>query len=150
MISKDVFNEKVLQEIGLEVDEDGRLIDDETGSSIMFKGKLLKVNNVGKNDILYDPLENPAMMGKLFTYFLNKNEKETGVGTRTFGYGNSNKKDKSYIELKKEDNSVVRSKSYYNDSLKYAEIIFKMNSDIYDEDLSPLDAKKKVNKWGSR
>lgn len=143
MISKEEFNERVLQDIGLEVEDDGTIVDDETGDTIQFKGKTIKVNNIGQNDIEFDPIENPSMMSKLFTYFLAKNEKETGVGTRTFAYSNSNKKDKSYIELKKEDNTVVRSNSYFNDSLKYADIIFKMNSNVYDEDLSPLDSLKK-------
>lgn len=142
VMTKDDFNNKILQNIGLEIDEDNCIIDEETGDRLQIRGKYIKTE-VGEQDyncIEYNPLENPTMMNKLFGYFLDKNEKETGVGTRVYSHSTTNKKEKGHVILIQEDETTITSGNYYNDSLKYADIIFKMNSAIKLEDLRPLDA----------
>lgn len=145
MITKEEFEQRILQNIGLDINIDGFIFDEDTGDTLMFRNKLIKTVNISYGDILYDPLGNPAMMNQLFSYFLVKNEKETNVPIRIISYyydgnGNSNKKEKGFIEIKSENYELVlKSRSYYNDSLKYADLLFRMNSSIFDEDMSNLD-----------
>ena len=139
VMTREDFNQRVLENIGLEIDCDNYIVDQDTGDRIQIRGKLLKTQDVDYDSIEYNPLDNPMMMNKLFGYFLYKNEQETGVGTRVFSHSTNNKKEKGYVELVQEDNTVYKSSSFYNDSLKYADIIFRMNSDLKPEDMKHLD-----------
>ena len=138
-ITKEDFNLKILENIGLEENEEGFIVDEDTGDLLQVKGKMIKTKDLDYNSIEYNPLENPMLMSNLFNYYLSKNERETGVSTRVFSHSSSNRKEKGYVLLIQEDETVYESGRYFNDSLKYADIILKMNSAVNNVDLKPLD-----------
>lgn len=142
VMTKEDFNSKVMQNIGLEIDEEKYVIDEYTGDRLQIKGKFIKteVEEQDNTSIEFNPLENPTLMNKLFSYFLDKNEKETNVGTKVFSHSSNSKKERGYVILIQNDGTTYTSGKYYNDSLKYADIILKMNNPIIVDDLKPLDS----------
>lgn len=147
--TKEDFNNKIMQNIGLEIDDENCIIDEETGNRLQIKGKFIKmqVDEQDRNSVEFNPLENPTLMNRLFSYFLDKNERETGIGTKAFSHSVNGKRDKGYVVLIQQDETTYVSDRFYNDSLKYADIILKMNSPAFKEDLRSLDG---INTRGGR
>ena len=54
-------------------------------------------------------------------------------------YGPTKRGARSYLEVVKEDNTKYNSGYYYNDCIKFASIILKMNNDLIEYNLKPLD-----------
>ncbi len=125
------LNYELMNEIGLEIDCDKNLTDQDTLNPIQLNGKNLKYslsdNNIiiTKNDILFDPFNDPKMMLHIFGYFLNKISRIDNVRFTTF-YPVMADDNKGYIELKG-SSGTFKSKCYHNDSLKYFDLIKQIN-----------------------
>lgn len=137
-MNKEDFNNKVMQEIGLEVDSNGNVIDQDSRNLIQFKSKNIKCTNIGRDDIPFNPLENASLMSKLFSYYVDKLDKEDGRYVSVYYPNARDKGEKGYIELK-EGNNVIKSGTYYNDSIKYAELMMTLNGNTK-VDFSELDS----------
>lgn len=143
-VTAEEFNNLVFETIGLDVNEEGYIFDDDLGILILLKGKYLVLDPnlplVRKDVIYFDPAHNPSIMDKLFKHFLAKHDAETGVDTKFIAFSGSSYKERSYLEVAKVDGTKYRSRNFYNDNIKCADIILNMNSDLARMyDLSKLD-----------
>jgi hypothetical protein len=150
MVNKRDFNIKVMHEIGLEVDKNNNIVDQDTGNTLTFKDKTIKYENANtrRDEVQFDPLSNPPMMNSLFDYYLNKIEGE-GKYVKEYHKSNNEKGEKGYIELK-ENKQNIRSGSYYNDSVKYADLILKINESKDDINLPAFDTPPVPNQGGRK
>lgn len=121
------INNLIMNEIGLEVSTSNRIVDQDTGMTMTFGGKEIIAPGAygGYNTVEFDPYNNKRMMNRLFGYFLEKHADESDVGVMT--YYSVDKGDKSSIECRMTDQSVISSKPYIRDSLKCADIIIQLN-----------------------
>lgn len=133
------INGIIMQEIGLEIGVGNRVIDQDTGVAIQFKGRNVVAPGFtnGRNTIEFDPVNNSKMMDKFFGYFLDRQAEEGNVAVSTF-YNIDDTKDKGAIECRMTDESTIKSGSYSRESLKYADIIIKLNGGR-SSDLSKYD-----------
>ena len=134
---------KIFRIMGLDVDSSNKVIDQDTCRPIEFKGKSIKYTSdpnknllIAKNDILFDPINNSRLMSTLFGYYLTKLEENEGIAFDSYYTKNGNE-GRTALELKNE-NEKITSKYYTNDSIKYIDIILKLNGDS-DIDLSEYD-----------
>lgn len=134
---------QLMCEIGLEVDQEMRLVDQDLGNVIMFKGKTLKVNLggqrqpfIGRNDILFDPVNNYKIMSTIFAYYV---QKLTNLEGRYFNifYAVPLPSGKTYAEIK-ENMKVIRSGTYFNPCIAFIDLVFRLNNEEYD--LSAYDS----------
>lgn len=137
MKTKEDFNIRMLQEIGLEIDKTGHVVDQDTGTKLQFKGKHLKVGPCNREEIPFDPFTNSNIMSSLFGYFVSNKMEEEGRYVSTYYSTTKERNERGTIELK-EGEEVVASAKYYSDSLKYGDLILKLNGNG-GEDLSALD-----------
>lgn len=148
------FSDLTLREIGLEVDANGHIVDEESGNPITMKGKYLKYNygpvkRTSREEINYDPLNNPKLMNMLFCYYSNKLESEGSRGvdmysTNLFG------EDKVVLKAKVGDNTI-QSEPYLNESVRIMDVVLKMNDStedisVYDAVTEPIVAKKRKSR----
>ena len=143
-VTKEEFNELVLQNIGLCENEDGFIIDEDRDFIISIAGKRLVLDPnhpaiMARQAIMFDPAGNPSIMDKLFKYYIEKHDTESGIPTRLVSYNTSAKHTRSNMELIKSDGTRYVSKMYYNDNVKCVDIILKLNSNIEAYDFGPLD-----------
>lgn len=142
----------VMQELGLETTPDGKCYDPETGTVLSYKDKPLKFANentfVRKGEALFDPLSNPNMMNQLFSYYTTRLNEEDGRYIELY-YQDSGSKDSSKGVIKcREGQTIHSSGEFYNDSVKYADLIAELNGDIgkdfskFDAPIKPKDTKK--------
>lgn len=140
-VTADEFNELMFQNIGLDVDDEGIVIDEDIEVRLMIRGKLMTTDEslVQPGIILFDPAGDPSIMDKLFKHYVQKHDMESGVSTRSVAYGTCAKNEKSYIELIKVDGKKYKSGNFYNDNIKCGDLIIQLNSDINVYDFTELD-----------
>ena len=69
---------KLLMEIGLDIDTEHRLVDQDFGTFVFFNGKHIKAKRNGiepfinKHTVYFDPVGNVKFMRQLFQYYINK------------------------------------------------------------------------------
>jgi hypothetical protein len=140
------FNDIIMREIGLEIDDDLNIRDQDTGDLIQYKGKQVKLaestTRAAKNEIPFDPINNSQFMANMFGYYTQKlHAEDENLSVNIFYQTDKTEEGKSRIEAKVSDNGnncTLSSKEYYNDSLKYAELISKLNGNNID--FSEIDA----------
>ena len=143
-------NRLLMREMGLEVGNGQRIIDQDTGISMKFKGMdIVAPGHYGGNgSIEFDPHNNRRMMSTLFGYFLEKHSDESDVDVLTY-YNIDGDNNKSSIQCKMSDHSLITSKPYLRDSLKCADIIIQLNGgaspnlEKYDIEPQPTTVKRR-------
>lgn len=145
------FADLTLKEIGLDVDEDNHIIDEETGMPITAKGKFLKFNcgavsRTTRDEINYDPLNNPKLMNFLFGYYSSKLEAEGSRGV-DICYTTNGPEDKQILNIKTGDDAL-ESEPYYNESVRIMDVICKLNDS--DTDVSIYDSMPENKPRGKR
>ena len=146
------FAVKIMQEVGLEINSDNYVIDQDTGDKLNFKGRNVKFNANGnvplsREDILFDPLDNQTMMSQIFSYFTNKLDEQDGRYINVIYSTQPDRYSKGTVSCK-ENGRIIQSNEYYKDSLKYANLITKLNG--AEEDFSDLDAAPVIPKTKKR
>lgn len=139
----DPMNKIIMTEIGLTVDDQSRVMDQDTREYLRFNSKNLKYSSqnqvtLGNKDMQFDPVSNRAVMGNLFDYYANKLSEEGEAYVSM--YSERIHDDKTSLEVKVDD-KVITTKPYYNDSLKFVDAIQQLNG-ATDVDLSEYDKKK--------
>lgn len=131
-------NTILMREMGLEIGNGNRIVDQDTGLAINIRGMGLMAPGCygGSGAMEFDPHNNNRLMRQLFGYFLNKYSDECDIDVMT--YYNVGNGDKTCVECKMDNNSTIRSKPYLRDSLKYADIIIQLNGEE-SPDLSKYD-----------
>lgn len=146
------FGELVMDEIGLYADPNGRVVDQQTDTALQIKGKNLKFPidesvKIGRNEIEFDPLNNQTLANSLFGFYLSNRFNEDGskyISSYATVADNANKA-KGTLEVKVGPEVMV-SGEYYRDSVKYVDMIMRMNGDsnanLNRFDMPMIDKKK--------
>lgn len=124
------LNNFILRESGLELDDNGHVIDQDTGMPIIVKDKNVKYNNtaicrLANNEIEFDPLNNPLLAQEICTNFINKVDAEGDISVTAFGLSNKERNTPGRAICIAEDKII--SKEYILDSLKYIDLIATIN-----------------------
>lgn len=126
----------VIQELGLNVDSSGNLIDQDTHNLIQFGSKTIKFclssQNIliGSMDIPFNILENTQLAEMLFGYYLTK-EESNGLNVITYytEYEQPINGEKgayrSRVTVKLLDGSELHSDYFYPNNFKYIDFIIK-------------------------
>lgn len=148
------FGELFLDEMGLYTDPYGTVIDQETDNALQIKGKTLKfvaeddAVYLRKNEMLFDPLHNQSLANTLFGYFINNRYSDNNYVRSYYNVANDENRQQGAVEVKIGD-SIMRSGTYYMDSVKYADVMMRINNndnvDLSDYDSKP-DLRKRRNK----
>jgi hypothetical protein len=125
----DQINKIIMQEIGLGVDAHQRVIDQDTRETLKFNEKNMKYSSqnsviLTKNDIPFDPIETRNLMSSLFNHFTQKIEQEDGTYVSTYYDING---DKGTALEAVVNGEKITSDYYGNDSLRYLDIIMRLN-----------------------
>lgn len=130
----------LMREIGLDIDSNQCIIDQDTGIPLEYNGKkIVYEGNRSKTSVPFDPLNNTKMMSHLFSYYTEKVAEEDGRYFSAF-YQVNDSATKNHLEAKDESSGlVIKSEPYVNDTLKYADLILKING--VEMDLSKKDKK---------
>lgn len=122
----------VLDEIGLDIDNTD-VIDQDYGSPVVLNGRVLRYFTeeddnenyfLTKSDTLFD-VKNPIVMKLLFGFYLDKILSFEGRYFKSFDIS-INKNGSSQLNLRT-DNEVISSDSYYEESLKFIDMILKLS-----------------------
>ena len=134
----------LLNEIGLSIDRDNVLIDqDNGGQRIYFGGKLIKCsvdpnNPVYSSDVavVFDPINDMKLMTTILAYYL---EKERVLGESypiAYSFNDRDKQGPSnmIVKIQTSENGIteVVSNFYYNRCLKISDIILRMGGHYCD------------------
>lgn len=138
MNSKEGFNTLMLQEMGLEIDKRGNVVDQDTGTNLQFKGKAIKIGCTEKNEVEYNPIDNPNLMNALFNYYVDKVNREEDRYISVYYPSSKDKTEKGSIELRV-GNETIKSDNFYNDSIKYGDLVLKLNGSAIKSDFTELD-----------
>lgn len=141
-------------EIGLSINNENYIYDQDTGIILKFKDKRIKMSLNGtvygsSNDIIFDPTSNYDLMVKLFGYYIEKetsNENDIGY----IAHFTEEETNKAFISKDErfKQRLVIRTKNgdictnyYYNLYLSYIEAIFIIsgnnNYDLSNFDIVP-------------
>lgn len=146
MMFNDIYemNYHLFTEIGLSVNSQGYLYDQDTGNVLSYKEKYIKATvhpveiYAGKNDVLFEPYKNYNMAIVLMGYFIDKEAHTTNQIGYVAQYVDPNAtRDKQRVVVKTAKGDIY-SQYYSNIYLGYIECIFKL-ADAFDVDLSNFD-----------
>lgn len=142
---QDPLNKMIMQEIGLSVDKQNRVYDQDTRQPILFKDKNMKFSSqhnvaLSGNDMVFDPANNKGLMSSLFDYYTQKLEDEEGVYVS--GHFEESTEDGKMAVTLMMNNNQIKTNSYTNNSLSYLEAIKRLNGS-QDTDLSEYDSDRK-------
>ncbi len=133
------INYMIMNEMGLGVGPNNVIYDEENGNVISING----MNIVAPGSEFYgkamefDPHNNRKLMGCLFGYFIDKIASEGDMEVMT--YYPKNRADGECIECRMTDNSLLRSKAYKRDSLKYTDLMIQLNGRDCGDELKKYD-----------
>lgn len=138
----DLFNE-----MGISINRDNFLYDQDNGNLIAFEDKYLKASidgrpvYPGKNDMLFEPNKCFAMLKALYGFYIDKCVKDED-GDKTGGYiadfiVDDAAREKQQVVLRSKTRGDIASHFYYNIYLSYIDNIFRIAG--YEVDLSNFD-----------
>ena len=119
-------------EIGLSIDSNQYLFDQDTGSILQYNGLFIKATTMptpiyaGKTDIVFDPSKNYNLMTCIFGYYIDK-ESNSEDGD-TIGYiaqyiDDDKNREKQRVVVRTRNHGDICSKYYHNIYLGYIECI---------------------------
>lgn len=150
LVFKD-FNDLIFNyfvEMGMSVDANNYLYDQDIGNNIKYKGKMIKACitdtpvYAGMNDILFDPIHNYGLISTLFGTYLDKcqNSDDGDILGGYIAHGIEDdpaKTGKQRVCVKTVNRGEIASNYYNNIFLAYIDCTFKISG--YMIDLSPFD-----------
>lgn len=139
----------LFSEIGLGINAQQYLYDQDTQTTIMFKEKYIKASidgqpvYAGRNDIVFEPAKNYTLMTRLFEYYLDKCQ-NSDDGDILQGYiahyiDDDVTKEKQRVVVKTMGRGEISSDYYFNIYLAYIDCLFKIAG--YNANLSNFDIK---------
>lgn len=134
-------------EMGMSIDKNGYLYDQDLGNNISYKGNMIKasVNGIpvyaGMNEIVFDPVHNYGLISTLFGTYLDKcqNSEDGDILGGYIAHGiEDSKMDKSQrVCVKTLNRGEIASLYYQNVFLAYIDCTFRIAG--YNVDLHPFD-----------
>ena len=141
----DDLEQKLMMEIGLSVDLEHTVTDQDFGTYLSLHGKYIKAKRNGiepfvnrHSSIYFDPVRNVKFMRYLFQYYMTKIQKLDNRYFSVFFPTYNQETGAGCIDIKNETESY-RSKYYYNEALRYIDIIFRISGE--EIDLTKFDSK---------
>lgn len=132
-------NNAIMDMINIHSAKDGYLYTDIDRAKVLVKGKPLRLHSITKEDIPFRPVYNSKIMLIVFGLYTNKLAEE-GRKIESYEYGpGSSKKDKIYISCIESGYDPVISKPYYNDSLRFFDVMCQLEEISPPVDLELLD-----------
>ena len=139
----------LFSEIGLGINAQQYLYDQDTQVTIMFKEKYIKASingqpiYAGRNDVVFEPAKNYTLMARLFEYYLDKCQ-QSDDGDMLEGYiahyiDDDETKEKQRVVVKTVGRGEISSSYYFNIYLAYIDCLFKIAG--YNANLSNFDIK---------
>ena len=127
----------LINEIGLSINNNGSLFDQDTGQIIYFGGKEIKCSidptiPVYKSDmsVIFDPLNDMKLMTTILGYYLEKERSMGDYYPITYSFNDRDKRGPSNmsVQIQTPDRGIVEVVSgfYYNRCLKISDIILRM------------------------
>lgn len=122
--------------IGLSINRDSYLYDNDTGTVLQYKGKYIKATTAdipiyaGKNDIVFDPPCSYHMMVVLLGYYINKrdnSEDEHPLGFISQGIIDTADKSQHQLFVDTSTRGRIISDWFNNGYLTYIDMIFKLD-----------------------
>lgn len=137
----------LFSEIGLGINSQQYLYDQDTQIVLMFRDKYIKASitgqplYAGRNDIVFEPQKNYTLMTRLFEYYLDKCQ-NSDDGDMLQGYiahyiDDNETKEKQRVVVKTMGRGEISSNYYYNIYLAYIDCLFKIAG--YNVDLNNFD-----------
>lgn len=125
-------NKIIMQEMGLDIGNNYRIVDQDTGMEIKLNGMAVMAPGIygGKQSVEFDPHNNRKMMSQMFGYFVNKYSEETDIDMMAYyniDDDRSGGNNIGRVECKMSNDEIITSDSYQRDSLKYMDIIIQLN-----------------------
>lgn len=141
------LNQDILRVSGLMVDSSCNVVDEETLETVVLNGKRMRYSPDGRShalyntDAIFNPIENRKQANDLFKLFLGKEEEENDFYCKTY-YDKRDKEDeqKSSVEMRT-DEGILRSESYYNECLRYIDLMMQISNYESKVDLHKIDFK---------
>lgn len=125
----------LIMEMGLSMDNDHVLYDQDTYTPISYQGKRVKYSStdpdklyIGEGDVLFDPVHNYHMMLSMLGYYIDK-EKEAGNLDAIAPYSITAKDKTTAHGIKCEHGECVESDYYHNRCLGICDVILKRSYD---------------------
>lgn len=126
----------LFSEIGLGINNQQYLYDQDTQVTITFKEKYIKASingqpvYAGRNDIVFEPAKNYTLMARLFEYYLDKCQ-QSDDGDQLQGYiahyiDDDEAKEKQRVVVKTMGRGEISSNYYFNIYLAYIDCLFKI------------------------
>lgn len=129
------FGEMAMEELGLYADPNGRILDQQTDELLQIKGKTLKFVNdpairLERGEMEFDPLNNQTLANNLFGFYIDRRYNESGdrYVSNYATVADQQNKNMGVLQVKSEEGTIV-SNPYYMDSLKYMDMIKRMNGE---------------------
>ena len=140
------INKLFLQEVGLDVTDDGHIVDQDNFNTIQIKKTDTVFKGYGqlhRGSIELDPAKNSKHAKILFDYYVNKlaDNDEIEAFSSYNSYITNETTAKGIIECKSHDNEIMKSGEYVNESLRYLDTIMQLNGDP-SPDISKYDRTK--------
>ena len=134
----------LFNEIGLSINDQNYLYDQDTGLVLKYKDKFIKATvnptpiYAGRNDVIFDPAKNYNLMTSIFGYYIDKESHNPECNFKFVAQyiddNDARDKQRFVVRTKKTD---IFSEFYYNVYLAYIEMIFILSG--YNVDLSNFD-----------
>lgn len=126
------LNDFIMKETGLELDQNNRVVDQDTGMYLVINNKYVKYNNtaiyrLNSDEIEFDPLNNTLLAHNICVNYLIKLNNEGVLNVTTFGISNKTR-DTLGVALCISGSNRISSDQYNLDSLKYIDLIGKINN----------------------
>lgn len=139
----------LFSEIGLGINAQQYLYDQDTQVTITFKEKYIKASingqpiYAGRNDVVFEPAKNYTLMARLFEYYLDKCQ-QSDDGDLLEGYiahyiDDDETKEKQRVVVKTVGRGEISSNYYFNIYLAYIDCLFKIAG--YNANLTNFDIK---------
>lgn len=122
---EEAFKAEVLQQLGLEIDINGYIIEQDSEMKLYVKGKPI-TNISSRYSLGFDPLSNGHLMSFLFSYYLSKLQSEEDRYITMFYSSSKERNGKGYMAVQ-EQGELIKSRVYNNDSIKYLDLLYQLN-----------------------
>lgn len=157
---RDPLNRIIMEDIGLTVDPNNKIMDQDTRQELKYKDKSMRYSSqnsvvLTQADMAFDPASNKSLMNNLFDHYLTKIEDEDGTYVPIY-YEERNPDGQGtglIAKIHREGSAteeVLKTQYYNNDSLKYVEMIRQINessnTNLSEYDSEPKDMTKPQRK----
>lgn len=144
---KSIFNDIVMREMGLDINDDNHVYNMDTNELFMIKDRYLKYleteyDPIGHNEIELNLLENPRLMEILYGIWIQRRSAARGYEVTSYYLSNIRGSNKGFFVMTYAVNgksSETRSEVFVNESLRIFNMITKINHTAHMYDFSRFD-----------